>query len=414
VAYCVPVEGRELSAAPLRDWLRRSLPEYMVPSSMVFLEILPLTPNGKVDRRALPAPDGGRPELREEYVAPRTQVEELIAGVWSEVLGIERVGIHDNFFDLGGHSLQVAKVVNRLRVIGIDTTAGQLFRYRSVEGMAQAASVQIKKNTPLTLELNLGGAKSESKTIYCIHPSGGSVRSYMPLAERLGEDFRVVGIQAAGLEQDESPLGSLELIARRYWEEICRVQADGPYVIVGWSYGGIVAQEMCRQRPEATKGVILIEPPMLEGGVKNRFRIAADEYRMCQRLWLFGQNTKTWHRARIEERLRELAGNLEVPVDSVSLDKWFPYNTLGLLLESLLEHNLMPSEGGATLFVSDEVRNASSGSDLSTGVYEDYLRYWSAVLSGGLRVVDVPGRHMEMLSPGPQLESLVEEVRRFF
>jgi acyl carrier protein len=115
VAYVVPAQGFEPEISGLRALLQEKLPDYMVPASFVFLETLPLTPNGKVDRKALPAPDGIRPELEKTYVAPRTSVEETLAGIWSQVLGIDQVGIHDNFFALGGHSLLATQVISRLR-----------------------------------------------------------------------------------------------------------------------------------------------------------------------------------------------------------------------------------------------------------------------------------------------------------
>jgi acyl carrier protein len=98
----------------LRAFLKERLPDYMLPAAFVFLEALPLTPGGKIDRRALPPPDRTRPEADSTFVAPTNAVEELIAGIWTEVLGVERVGIYDNFFTLGGHSLLVAQILFRL------------------------------------------------------------------------------------------------------------------------------------------------------------------------------------------------------------------------------------------------------------------------------------------------------------
>jgi acyl carrier protein len=115
VAYVVPRRRPGPSAADLREWLKETLPAYMVPAGFVTLESLPLTPNGKVDRAALPAPEGDAPGPRSESLAPRSPAEEVVAGIWAEVLGRERVGVHDNFFDLGGHSLLATQVVSRLR-----------------------------------------------------------------------------------------------------------------------------------------------------------------------------------------------------------------------------------------------------------------------------------------------------------
>jgi len=114
VAYIVAHDNRDCSASELRNYLKERLPEYMTPSSFVFLDALPLTANGKVDRRALPSPDGSRPEWETEYLAPRTPLEEVLAGVWAELLSIEQVGVHDNFFVLGGHSLLATQLLARL------------------------------------------------------------------------------------------------------------------------------------------------------------------------------------------------------------------------------------------------------------------------------------------------------------
>jgi acyl carrier protein len=113
VAYVVQDQpGQALDAQALRAALRQTLPDYMVPAHVVSLPRIPLTPNGKVDRKALPAPDGQRDART--YVAPTTPVEELLAGIWAEALNLDRVGIHDNFFDAGGHSLLAMQVIGRI------------------------------------------------------------------------------------------------------------------------------------------------------------------------------------------------------------------------------------------------------------------------------------------------------------
>jgi acyl carrier protein len=123
----------------LRAHLQERLPDYMVPSAFVMLDALPLNANGKVDRRALPAPDTLRPELDESYVAPRSAVEEQVAAVWRQVLGAERVGVHDNFFDLGGHSLIATQVISRLcDAFELELPLRQLFESPTVAGLAAA------------------------------------------------------------------------------------------------------------------------------------------------------------------------------------------------------------------------------------------------------------------------------------
>jgi acyl carrier protein len=109
----------------------------MVPSVFIFLDQLPLTPNGKVDRRALPGPEGTRPQMKTAFIAPRTPVEQAIADIWQEVLGVEQVGIHDNFFDLGGHSLLATQVVARLAAeYGITVSLSRLFETPTIADLA--------------------------------------------------------------------------------------------------------------------------------------------------------------------------------------------------------------------------------------------------------------------------------------
>jgi amino acid adenylation domain-containing protein len=137
VAYFVPQSGQVPTVSELRDSLKDGLPDYMVPSAFVMLDTLPLTPNGKLDRLALPAPDLSRPELDTNFVAPRNAVEEQLAEIWEEVLGLERVGIHDDFFELGGHSLLATRVLSRVRgVFQVELPLRILFEEPTVAGLA--------------------------------------------------------------------------------------------------------------------------------------------------------------------------------------------------------------------------------------------------------------------------------------
>jgi acyl-coenzyme A synthetase/AMP-(fatty) acid ligase/acyl carrier protein len=138
VAYTVAAAGSAPSANEVRSFLQQKLPEYMVPSAFMFLESLPLTPNGKLDRKALPAPDQSRPELDEPYSSPRTPVEELLAQIWSDVLKLDKVGIHDHFFELGGHSLLATQLISRIRdTFKIDLPLRSLFEAPTIYGLAQ-------------------------------------------------------------------------------------------------------------------------------------------------------------------------------------------------------------------------------------------------------------------------------------
>lgn len=139
VGYVVPQGGATLVPANLRAYLKRKLPEYMVPSALVLMKTLPLTPSGKVDRKALPAPDWSAVADDRVYVAPRTPAEQEIARVFGEVLHIEKVGIRDNFFDLGGHSLLATRVISRLRaVFGVELEQRIIFEAPTIETLADA------------------------------------------------------------------------------------------------------------------------------------------------------------------------------------------------------------------------------------------------------------------------------------
>ncbi|MCP4656225.1 MAG: amino acid adenylation domain-containing protein, partial [bacterium] len=149
VAYAVPHEGEEVDARALRAWVAESLPAAMVPSAVVLLDALPRTPTGKVDRRALPAPAEAAGESG--YAAPRNPQEELLAGIWAEVLGRDRVGVHDDFFALGGHSLLATRVLSRLReAFGVSLPIDRFFELPTVAALARALAAERRVQQGLT------------------------------------------------------------------------------------------------------------------------------------------------------------------------------------------------------------------------------------------------------------------------
>jgi acyl carrier protein len=137
-AYLVPAGEEAPAPNTLRDFLKQKLPEHMVPALYVALEKMPLTPNGKVDRKALPAPQGSRVKGEGEFVAPTGNVEQQVAAIWKDILHVEQIGADDNFFDFGGHSLQVVQVQNRLReTIGVDVPVLKLFQFPTIRALAK-------------------------------------------------------------------------------------------------------------------------------------------------------------------------------------------------------------------------------------------------------------------------------------
>jgi amino acid adenylation domain-containing protein len=164
VGYIVTSAHTQVEASEFRSYLSKALPSAMAPSALVFLDELPLTPNGKVDRRALPAPDPTRPELEGAFVAPRNPVEEVLAGIWADVLKLERVGIHDNFFDLGGHSLLATQVISQIReTFSVKLPLRSLFESPTVAGLAECIEVVLR--TADKRQSTLGGSLEEREQI---------------------------------------------------------------------------------------------------------------------------------------------------------------------------------------------------------------------------------------------------------
>lgn len=142
VAYVVPAGEQGIASGDLRDYLRRKLPDYMVPAAFVLLDSFPLTPSGKVNLRALPDPDWSKRELEDVYVAPRTPAEEKLATIWVQILGVKEVGVHDNFFELGGHSLSATRLVNRITdTFQVRIPLRSLFEMPTIAGLARAIEI---------------------------------------------------------------------------------------------------------------------------------------------------------------------------------------------------------------------------------------------------------------------------------
>jgi amino acid adenylation domain-containing protein len=159
VAYVVPMREQVPTAAELRGFLHRTLPDYMLPTAFVWLDVLPLTPNGKTDRQALPSPDHTRPELQEPFVAPRTPIERQVAGIWAQLLGLKQVGIHDNFFELGGHSLLATQLIFRMReALHVEVSLVKFFETPTVaalvSGIAGAVEAEQGQQPPAIVRVS--------------------------------------------------------------------------------------------------------------------------------------------------------------------------------------------------------------------------------------------------------------------
>ncbi|WP_030420322.1 amino acid adenylation domain-containing protein [Streptomyces sp. NRRL F-5065] len=264
VAYAVPAHEEAGLAALLREHAARDLPVHMAPSAVVELERLPLTSNGKLDRTALPAP--GRPVAGADSRAPRGPREEQLCALFAEVLGVDRVGVDDNFFDLGGHSLLAVRLAARVKeALGTDVSIGTVFRSPTVAALdasLDAASDGTRGDDPLDVLLPLRPARDGDRApLYCVHPAGGLSWCYAGLIRHLPADVPIYGLQAQGVGPATAgrPLpATLEELAAHYVSRMREVQPAGPYRLLGWSTGGIIAQAMATCLQEQGERVELL------------------------------------------------------------------------------------------------------------------------------------------------------------
>jgi surfactin family lipopeptide synthetase A len=244
VAYLVPSQESAPSAGELRSFLKKRLPEYMLPSAFVMLRDMPLTPNGKVNRRALPPPSGLT--AGEELVKPKDATEARLVNIWENVLGMRPIGITQDFFDLGGHSLLAVRLMTRIEEsFGTKLALATLLQARTVEQLA----VVIRQGAPVSswsslVPIQVGGS---NPPFFCVHGAGGVVIRFYELAQYLGPEQPVYGLQARGLDGRQPCDSRVEDMAEHYLEEIRRVQPRGPYLLGGYSLGGMVAFEMAQR-----------------------------------------------------------------------------------------------------------------------------------------------------------------------
>ncbi|MFA0922878.1 non-ribosomal peptide synthetase [Xanthomonas fragariae] len=240
LAYVVGKHGNTPSTELLRAHLQQHLPASMIPTLWVPLSALPLTSNGKLDRRALPSP-GVLP--RRARVAPRDALEHQLAAMLQEMLGIEVVGVDDNFFDLGGDSLRAAQMIARFpQMFGVELPLGTLFNAPTIAGLAEAIKHRTQvTNDPLSVLLPLREGTAGTTPLFCIHPVFGLGWSYLTLLGQLDPQWPVYALQSPALSDSQHRLESIEAIARDYLSRLRTVQPQGPYRLIGWSLGGLIA-----------------------------------------------------------------------------------------------------------------------------------------------------------------------------
>jgi aspartate racemase len=401
VAYVVPTTAeRDSPIGPsLRQHLRERLPEYMVPSVFVPMDRLPLTSTGKTDRRALPAPRPAHLDDMPVEASPRNSLEMQLATVWEATLGIRPVGIHDDFFELGGDSLLAVRLFSAIeRTTGIQAPLALLFEAPTVSGLAgriQRSEGQAEAGSLVAIQI--GGSRPP---LFCVHWLGGNVLVYRDLAIHLGPDQPVFGLQARGLGGSEPPHTRIEDMAQHYVKEILRRQPDGPYFLAGASMGGKVAFEMAQQLRAMGREVALValfdtrgemDPPSVP--LESRVRLHAAQLRgrgaMDMALYLAKRVRARLRRAAIAVFIR---AGLPLPRSLWDLKE--------ITYRAARNYHPRFYPGRVILFRASE-RDPES----------DPFLGWDPVAGGGIAVHEVPGNHVTLLKePGVRL--LAEELRR--
>ncbi|EPB8978342.1 pyoverdine non-ribosomal peptide synthetase PvdD [Pseudomonas aeruginosa] len=254
VGYVVAdsAEDAERLRESLRESLKRHLPDYMVPAHLMLLERMPLTVNGKLDRQALPQPDASLSQ--QAYRAPGSELEQRIAAIWSEILGVERVGLDDNFFELGGHSLLLLMLKERIGdTCQATLSISQLMTHASVA--EQAACIEGQARESLLVPLN---GRREGSPLFMFHPSFGSVHCYKTLAMALRDRHPVKGVVCRALLGAGREVPEWDDMVAEYAEQLLQEHPEGVFNLAGWSLGGNLAMDVAARLEQRGRQVAFV------------------------------------------------------------------------------------------------------------------------------------------------------------
>ncbi|MBW4630461.1 MAG: amino acid adenylation domain-containing protein [Iphinoe sp. HA4291-MV1] len=419
VAYIVPQNQSAPTISELRQFLKTKLPNYMVPNAIVMLESLPLTPNGKVDCRVLPAPDTNRLAVETSFVPPLDIVEQQLAQIWAEVLKVYPVGVKDNFFDLGGHSLLAVQLMARIeQQFKKNLPLATLFQNSTIEQLATILRQPIDASnwSPL-VPIQPNGSK---RPLFCVPGAGGNTIYLYNLAHHLGKDQPFYGLQPLGLDGESKPHTRIEDMAAYYIEAIQSIQPEGPYLLGGHSFGGMVAFEIATQLHQRGYEVALLA--ILDSG--------APGYRTNE-LDFDGINDTRWLNriASLFERIYGKSLNLSEEALKV-LD---PMEQLNYFKEQLQIVNLLPPDVGikqlrglmqvyktnfqtVSVYMPQAIYPAqvaffkASESNANSEILDELGLGWNKFSAQPLDIHLVPGDHITMLNE-PHVQVLAERLR---
>ena len=273
VGYVTESVTAAVDPAGMRAALAERLPAYMVPAAIMVVEALPLTANGKLDTRALPAPEY---QDVDRYRAPAGAVEEILAGIYAQVLGLERVGVDDSFFDLGGDSLSAMRVIAAINTaLDSHLAVRTLFDAPSVSSLGQQLGRPDSAVEVVPVEVLKEGT---GVPLCCIHDGFGLSWSYRALGNYL--DCPIIGINQIPQNGEAEP-GSIRSMAASYADRLQAVYPAGPYKLLGWSFGGVVAHELAielQRRGCEVQRLVLLDPALSANRVIARNRALAESH----------------------------------------------------------------------------------------------------------------------------------------
>ncbi len=409
VAYLVVNQLAAPTIPQLQQFLKQKLPEYMVPSAFVLLDALPLTSNGKIDRRALPAPDTSCFNLKTSFVSPRDTLELQLVQIWEEVLDVHPVGVRDNFFDLGGHSLLAITLMGRIQQkIGKNLPLPTLFQNATIEHLA--SSLRQQTDSPSWSTLIAIQPDGPKRPLFCVHPGGGTVLAYIDLARHLGSEQPFYGLESLGLDEEQKCYARVEDMAAHYIEAMQAVQPQGPYLLAGWCFGGLVAFEMAQQlqaRSEQVSflGLLDISTERVASEELDELELddaaflvklfAKDISLSLDRIRQLGSDEQLLY---VIEKVRQL--NL-IPPDVGLAQARYLVQILKSHIQAAKAYIPQPYRGRATLFRASEEAAADS-QDLTLG--------WEELAAEGVDLHWVPGNHHTMVRE-PHVQVLAKQLR---
>jgi len=401
VAYItVPAEAPPPEAEALRAHLSASLPDYMIPAAYVRLESLPLTANGKLDRQALPAPDTSAFGAR-GYEPPVGEVEERLARIVGDLLGLERVGRNESFFDLGGHSLLAIRLLSTIGAsFKTNLPLSTVFHTPTIAGLAQL--LQTQSAPPKWFSLIPIQRGDSRPPLFCIEITGGE------FFEVIGADQPVYNLRfgVGSLPGSVLRLPMIEALATHYIEELRLVQPKGPYFLIGYSWGGLIAYEMAQQLTAGGEAVELVglvdtyTPLPLKHSIGHRAaRIMSYSPSMFYERLKYKARTrlnKEWMRYNAKLALRKWRyGPTYYRPDS------FDVETIYTVMRA---YRRLPYSGRVVLFKATET------SSLPYGFHESPEIEWERLVGPGLEIERVPCDHATILK-NPYFGRIAERAR---